>query len=119
MPPVIDEKLCNFCGTCYGICPQDVFSFDKKRKQAPAVAYPRECWYCGACVVDCPRAAVSLTLPLPLHIVPSPALYGAPGPEEAQGLGLAAEFSRSIERDPPDSREGNTAAPDPEGKNGS
>jgi adenylylsulfate reductase subunit B len=105
MPPVIDGKLCNFCGTCYDICPQDVFSFDRKRKRAPVVAYPGECWYCGACVVDCPRRAVSLTLPLPLHIVPSPALYGPPGPEEDEALRLAADFSRSIEgvpeRDPP------------------
>ncbi len=103
MPPVIDKKLCNTCGICYNICPQDVFSFD--RKQAPVVAYPQECWYCGACVVDCPKGAVSLSLPLPLHIVPSTALYGPPGPEEGQSLELAADFSRSIERYPakPDS----------------
>ena len=100
MPPVIDKKLCNFCGICYDICPQDVFSFDRKLKQVPAVPYPQECWYCGACVVDCPRGAVSLSLPLPLHIVPSPALYGPPGPEEAEALGRAADFSRSIEREP-------------------
>ena len=100
MPPVIDPKLCNFCGICYNICPQDVFSFDDKRKQAPGVAYPRECWYCGACVVDCPKGAVSLTLPLPLHIIPSPALYGPPGPEDAEALRLAADFSRSVEREP-------------------
>ena len=105
MPPVIDRKLCNTCGICYNICPQDVFSFDKKQKQVPVIAYPQECWYCGACVVDCPKGAVSLTLPLPLHIVPSPALYGPPGPQERQALELAADFSRSIERDPtePDS----------------
>jgi adenylylsulfate reductase subunit B len=101
MPPVIDKKLCNCCGICYNICPQDVFSFDKKQKQVPAIAYPEECWYCGACVVDCPKGAVSLKLPLPLHIVPSPALYGPPGPEEGEALRRAADFSRSIEGDPP------------------
>ena len=109
MPPVIDEKLCNFCGICYNVCPQDVFSFETNSKQAPAVAYPRECWYCGACVVDCPRGAVSLSLPLPLHIVPSPALYGPPGPEEAGALRLAADFSRSIERDAPEPGSGREA----------
>jgi len=102
MPPVIDKKLCNTCGICYSICPQDVFFFDKAQKQVPAVAYPQECWYCGACVVDCPKGAVSLTLPLPLHIVPSPALYGPPGPEEGKALELAADFSRSVERDRPE-----------------
>ena len=47
MPPVIDKDLCNCCGICYNICPQDVFIFDKKQKQVPAIAYPQECWYCG------------------------------------------------------------------------
>jgi len=98
MPPVIDKNLCNYCGICYNVCPQDVFSFDKRQKKAPIVAYPRECWYCGACVIDCPREAVFLKLPLPLHIVPSPALYGPPGPEEGEALRRAADFSRSSER---------------------
>lgn len=98
MPPIIDKKLCNYCGICYNMCPQDVFSFDRKQKKTPAVVYPQECWYCGACVVDCPKGAVSLKLPLPLHIVPSPALYGPPGEEENEQLRRAAGFSRSIER---------------------
>ncbi len=97
MPPIIDKKLCDYCGICYNMCSQDVFSFDRKQKKAPAVVYPQECWYCGACVVDCPKGAVSLKLPLPLHIVPSPALYGPPGKEESEQLGRAADFSRSIE----------------------
>jgi adenylylsulfate reductase subunit B len=97
MPPIIDRALCNFCGTCYEVCPQDVFSFDKKQKAPPAIAYPGECWHCGACVVDCPKGAVSLELPLPLHIVPSPALYGPPGPGEEEALRRAADFSRSVE----------------------
>ena len=100
MPPVIEGKLCNACGICYQVCPQDVFFFDKKQKAMPVLAYPRECWYCGACVIDCPQGAVSLTLPLPLHIVPSPALYGPPGPGEEEALRRAADFSRSIEQDP-------------------
>jgi NAD-dependent dihydropyrimidine dehydrogenase PreA subunit len=99
MPPVIDKKLCNLCGICYNNCPQDVFSFDRKQKEVPGIAYPRECWYCGACVVDCPKGAVSLTLPLPLHIVPSPALYGPADPDEEEALRRAADFSRSVEQD--------------------
>jgi ferredoxin len=62
----------------------------------PVVAYPKECWYCGGCVVDCPEKAISLSLPLPLHIVPSPALYGPPGPKEEEALKKAAAFSRSV-----------------------
>ena len=84
MPPIIDKKLCDYCGICYNMCSQDVFSFDRKQKKAPTV--------------DCPKGAVSLKLPLPLHIVPSPALYGPPGKEESEQLGRAADFSRSIER---------------------
>jgi len=98
MPPVIDPKLCNGCGTCYDLCPQDVFAFRRGRTKIPKVAYPLECWYCGACVVDCPREAIRLTLPLPLHVVPSPALFGTPGPEDERALRRAADFSRSIER---------------------
>jgi adenylylsulfate reductase subunit B len=117
MPPVIDKRLCDYCGICYDICPQDVFSFDRKKKQVPAVPYPQECWYCGACVVDCPKGAVSLKLPLPLHIVPSPALYRPPGPdpspEEREALNRAAEFSRSIERN---SSEVNTDKGDTSGR---
>ena len=94
MPPVIDEKLCNFCGTCYQICPQDVFS--SAGKSLPAVAYPEECWYCGACVIDCPPEAIHLRLPLPLHIVPSPALYGPPKKGDEEQARRAAAFSRSI-----------------------
>ena len=98
MPPVIDPKLCNGCLTCYRMCPQDVFAFSRGKMKIPQVAYPQECWYCGACVVDCPREAIRLKLPLPLHIVPSPALFGAPESEDEQALRRAADFSRSIER---------------------
>jgi adenylylsulfate reductase subunit B len=118
MPPVIDRQQCNYCGICYNICPQDVFSFDKKKKAPPAIAYPLECWYCGACVVDCPKGAVSLTLPLPLHIVPSPALYGLPGFEETEALKRAADFSRSIESGTSDPGEDDPPANRTTGKEG-
>ncbi len=94
MPPVIDKKRCNSCGICHRICPQDVFGF--VAGTPPGIAYPKECWYCGGCVIDCPQGAVSLRLPLPLHIVPSPALYGPPGPGMEDQLKRAAAFSMSI-----------------------
>ena len=96
MPPVINEILCNRCGICYNICPQDVFSFQSKQKEVPDVAYPQECWYCGGCVVDCPKEAITLKLPLHLHIVPSPALYGPPEAGMEDELRRAADFSRSV-----------------------
>ena len=98
MPPVIDLERCEPCGTCYDICPQDVFSFDGEN--TPQIVYPGECWHCGACVMDCPKQAVHLELPLPMHIVPSPALYGPPDEDkEADALRRAAAFSRSVIKD--------------------
>ncbi len=111
MPPVIDSELCNFCGICYDICPQNVFAVPATSQDGspampagnleapPLVAYPQECWYCGGCVVDCPTDAIHLRLPLPLHIVPSPALYGPPGKDDEEALRRAADFSRSTVAD--------------------
>ena len=95
MPPVIDETLCVRCGICYDICPQDCFSFENK-EEPPDLQYPRECWHCGVCVIDCPEDAVRLKLPLQMHIVPSPALYGPPEAGEKTALKKAAAFSRSL-----------------------
>jgi len=94
MAATIDQNLCQRCGTCYDICPQDVFGFQED--EIPTVDYPDECWYCGACVLDCPVEAVSLRLPLQMRIVPSPADYADPGSDEAQALRKAAGFSRSV-----------------------
>jgi adenylylsulfate reductase subunit B len=94
MPAIIDQDLCHCCGTCYDICPQDIFGF--REDEIPTVDYPDECWYCGACVLDCPVEAVRLRLPLQMRIVPSPANYGEPGTEEADALRKAAAFSRSV-----------------------
>jgi len=99
MPPIVDPRLCNRCGTCHDVCPQDVFRFDGS--DPPAVAYPLECWYCGSCVLDCPQGAVRLKLPLPMHIVPSPALYGPPAEYDPEELRRAAAFSRSVIEPPP------------------
>jgi len=94
MPPVIDKDLCEQCGTCYDICPQDIFS--ENNDQPPSVTYPDECWYCGACVIDCPENAIRLKLPLQMQIVPSPALYGDPDTKETDALKASAAFTRSI-----------------------
>lgn len=70
MPPIIDKKTCNACGTCADVCPTHVFR-SREKGIAPLVKYPEECWHCNACVLDCPRAAIRLRLPLPammLHV---------------------------------------------------
>jgi len=97
MPPVIDEELCTECEKCYDVCPQDCFGL--REGAPPIVAYPRECWHCGSCVIDCPEGAIHLELPLHMQIVPSPALFGPPGPEGAEDLRKAAAWSRSIIRE--------------------
>ena len=94
MPPVIDTDKCQLRGTCYDVCPQDVFTFDNE--EPAVVAYPEECWYCGACVFDCPQEAIHLKLPLQMHIVPSPALYASPDKYDATELKKGAAFSRPV-----------------------
>lgn len=94
MPPILESDACELCGTCYDVCPQNVFAFEK---DIPViVAYPEECWHCGACVLDCPSQAIRLKLPLPMHIVPSPALFASPELRESSALKKAAAFSRSV-----------------------
>ena len=94
MAPIINQDLCHCCGTCYDICPQDVFGF--RQDEMPTIDYPDECWYCGACVLDCPVDAVRLRLPLQMRIVPCPANFGEPGSDDADALRKAAAFSRSV-----------------------
>ena len=94
MPPIIDADLCQRCGTCHDICPQDLFGFEADT--VPSIDYPDECWYCGSCVMDCPAGAVRLRLPLQMRIVPSPAAYGPPADGKADQLARAAAFSRSV-----------------------
>lgn len=97
MPPVIDHDVCNLCGICVDVCPQDVFSLSDDTP--PPVAYPDECWHCGACVLDCAVEAIHLKLPLQMHIVPSPASYASPEHYDDKALKKAAAFSRSVVKD--------------------
>lgn len=96
MAPILDEHKCSVCGTCYQVCPQDVFSL--RGDDPPLVAYPDECWHCAACVLDCPNEALHLELPLQMRIIPSPALYGPPATGEEEMLRKAAAFTRSVVR---------------------
>ncbi len=59
----INYAKCVGCGTCYEVCPPDIFQFDLD-SHLVTVAYPEECWYCGSCIYDCPQGALTMELPL-------------------------------------------------------
>ena len=62
MPLSINYKKCIGCKTCYELCPQDIFSWDEKKKM-PEIKYKYECSHCGICWVECPKRAIDITLP--------------------------------------------------------
>ncbi len=62
MPPVINDR-CTKCGSCYEICPGDVFAWPDE-DQKPVIFYPMECWHCGACRLECPADAIEYHFPL-------------------------------------------------------
>lgn len=60
----INEHLCRKCGTCYRVCPSDIFSYDVETRELKIV-YPEECMYCGACIYDCPvEGVISYDIPM-------------------------------------------------------
>ena len=56
----IDRNLCDACGVCVDICPEDVFEMDE---EYPKSVRENECWYCGACMMDCPEGAIEVIFP--------------------------------------------------------
>jgi ferredoxin len=50
---VIDERLCELCGTCVKKCPWKAITMKKK-----IVVNPDECVECGTCVESCPNTAI-------------------------------------------------------------
>ncbi|MBW2031656.1 MAG: ferredoxin family protein [Deltaproteobacteria bacterium] len=56
----IDADLCNGCGVCVEICPEDVYEMSEKH---PVPVHEDECWYCGSCMMDCPVDAISIIFP--------------------------------------------------------
>lgn len=67
---VLDEGLCNGCGICVNVCPEDVLYMDEDRKVA-YIKYPEDCVACFACEFFCPLDCIkvgkerALELPLP------------------------------------------------------
>ena len=48
---------CDGCGTCFEICPSEVYALSDEKVR---VAYPEECIECGACVKECPADCITL-----------------------------------------------------------
>ena len=51
---LIDEELCNRCGTCIEKCPTHAIWW------SPSVKTPNKCVACGACVDNCPTKALKI-----------------------------------------------------------
>ncbi len=51
----IDTSVCDVCGTCISVCPENSLSILKKLEIDPDT-----CVSCGKCVAVCPYAALDL-----------------------------------------------------------
>lgn len=55
--PRIDPQLCNGCGLCIDLCPNDVLGWDG---EVAALTAPERCNYCATCETVCPPGAIEL-----------------------------------------------------------
>ncbi|MFW6030782.1 MAG: 4Fe-4S dicluster domain-containing protein, partial [Halanaerobiales bacterium] len=51
---VINEGLCSMCGTCVGVCPQNVIGYKNNIEYTPVWLNVNGCINCGFCVDSCP-----------------------------------------------------------------
>lgn len=56
---LIDDTICNGCGTCVDVCPQGAIRI----KDGKAVINYRQCTECGTCLNECPLGAIRETVP--------------------------------------------------------
>jgi len=52
---IIDQQLCDLCGTCVGVCPVDAIIIEKQEITVKSDI----CISCSACVHVCPVDALS------------------------------------------------------------
>ena len=60
----LEESLCNGCGVCYSICPQDVFRMVERTGKV-AIQYPADCVACWSCELFCPSKCIKVSEPRP------------------------------------------------------
>jgi MinD superfamily P-loop ATPase len=53
--PVVNEKLCNLCGTCADFCQYNALFVGEDE----VLVFPDLCHSCGGCTIICPSAAIS------------------------------------------------------------
>lgn len=56
----IDQELCNGCGICVGVCPEDVLRISEETGKA-VIKYPEDCVACWACESFCPVECIKVT----------------------------------------------------------
>ncbi len=54
-----DVSKCIGCGTCFKVCPMDVFRINKELGKS-VIAYPENCQSCGQCYYNCPTEALTI-----------------------------------------------------------
>ncbi len=54
----IDLDMCNYCGTCVGICPTNALKFD--RENETIIFNKSKCNNCGLCYKNCQGIEVNL-----------------------------------------------------------
>lgn len=60
---IVELGLCNGCGTCYSICPQNAISIKENKKLGILFAEVNEedCAHCGKCALVCPSIDILIT----------------------------------------------------------
>ncbi len=54
----IDASKCNFCGTCYNLCPLSSISYAEENDTACIFQEPVYCTKCGLCIKACSEGAI-------------------------------------------------------------
>jgi len=65
------REICNGCGICVDICPEDVLHFDESERKA-YIAYPEDCAACLLCEFLCPVKCIEVSWDMAR---PSPMTY--------------------------------------------